>query len=95
LVTEQNGVCLGFGNTLHLLSCSKIEADGAIVGSLPEYQDLFGSNLVKQIQEYWSKDLAKEDVKTKSETLPLYIVVQVIHASLWSAVMIIVLLIWK
>ena len=33
----------------HLLSCSKIESDGEIVSSVPDYQDLFGSNLSKQV----------------------------------------------
>ena len=33
----------------HLLSCSKIKAEGTLVSSVPVYQDLFGSNIEKQV----------------------------------------------
>ena len=37
-------------NQEHLLSCYMIEEEGMMIGSLPNYQDIFGDNLSKQVE---------------------------------------------
>jgi hypothetical protein len=34
----------------HLLSCRSLHTDGTLIGSLPDYNDLFSENLSKQVQ---------------------------------------------
>ena len=72
----------GDDNQQHLLSCSKLEEDGEIACIPTDYQDLFRSDLVKQINI--SRILKKRFSKRKN--IPLPIVAQVILV-LWSAVM--------
>ena len=85
----------------HLLICKKLNTGGTLVGQLPEYDQLFGNNLLKQIeisrimrQKYnLRKSFLNEKWKFLQQTnrikrkLSLHKVTQVIQCKyLWSAV---------